>query len=587
MRSTLVIARRELVERRFTFVAAVAFAALSVVISFVPMFHAESRRDAMIILSTVFAANFAIALALILGSTIVGRELSDRRLSFYFSKPVPAASIWFGKVAAALLLVVASAAIIALPALVMGVRSIRNVWSTVDPTPMAIILALPFAMFFVAHVLGTFVRSRSVWIVLDFVAAALCGVALWFLAEKLAEGFAVGLIRTVAVAFAVFAMLSTIAAGAWQLAAGRTDRKRSHRELSRFLWIAIGCGLLVVGAWVGWVVSMTPADFSTDRFFVFPDNGSWTAITGFGKHRADYHASFLYNTDDDRFIRIDDMPPWWAGMTANDQQVAFWAVPASGFTKLRMARLDAPHPTPITTKINLRSGDFFNVSADGSRLVVISRDSILTVYDVADGRSLGSARIPVARWMGFFDAPGQVRLYAIGGEVVTAYEYDVQRKSLTETGRLPHPPYRFNRERSLTLMRGQNSIDVRDARTGAVLASMPVTSTGTRFLRDGRIAGVDPKGRLLRIWSSSETPLRNVVLPRIPDSLADAGSGRVVVTLREGGCAVVDIDRGVVTRFEPRLQPVPFANGPRLICRLGAAIVVWDPATGATRKIAG
>ena len=70
--------------------------ALALIVPFVPGVHTGERRTALAVASLIFATGFTAGLATILGSSIIGKELSDGRLSFYFSKPVSAGSIWFG-----------------------------------------------------------------------------------------------------------------------------------------------------------------------------------------------------------------------------------------------------------------------------------------------------------------------------------------------------------------------------------------------------------------------------------------------------------------------------------------------------------
>jgi len=118
MNATLTIAQRELTEKRFVFVAAGAFLALALVIPFMPGVHPSERAAAFFLASFCLASIFALGLSAILGSTIVGRELSDGRLSFYFSRPLPATSIWWGKLLASAALILGCFAIIGLPALI-------------------------------------------------------------------------------------------------------------------------------------------------------------------------------------------------------------------------------------------------------------------------------------------------------------------------------------------------------------------------------------------------------------------------------------------------------------------------------------
>lgn len=594
MRSTLVIARRELLEKRFVFAAAAAFALLSILIPLIPGVRHESREQVLVILSTIFAANFPIALALILGVSIIGRDLSERRLSFYFSKPVSPSSIWFGKVIASLVLIFVSGAIIAAPALIAGFKSIVEVWTVPaqgTPRLLTILLAFPIAAFLVAHVVSTFVRSRSAWIAFDFIAATVFSSAIWFLGKKLAEGFAIGLIQTLSTVLAVFIGVAILAAGAFQLASGRTDRVRSHRELSRSLWIMIGIGMLVLFAYVMWVVSVQPSDLRRDRFFIGANNGSWAMVGGTANHRGDYFATFLYNLDNGRAMRVPQMQPWWGLTFSADSNVAYWTLPNNGVEDIWMARLDTDDPKPIETKIALKRPSFFNFSNDGSRLVVIGRDSVLTVYDVATGSSLGSARVPGERWVGFFVRPDLVRIY--GGyfgpaAAVPIYEYDVTRKTMSITGELPARPYRFNGDRSLVLIGKSGSVEIHDASTGALRHAVPGRWTAARFLRDGRVAAIGYDRRSVGIFTAEGTLQRSVPLPGRGEYLIDGGGGLVVAAMLDGqwSSAVVDSDRGRIVRVERGMQPLAFGNaGPHLLCYTKTAVIVWNPLTGEKRDV--
>ncbi|HEY6842990.1 MAG TPA: hypothetical protein VI391_02400, partial [Thermoanaerobaculia bacterium] len=265
MNSTLAIARRELAEKRFVFITAAAFLALALVVPFMPGVHDGERAGALVVGSLILATALSVGLAAILGSSIIGRELSDGRLSFYFSKPLPATSIWWGKLIAAATLILASFLIVGFPALLAGGAAALRGWTSQGTWQIfGVILVAAAALFLLTHVIGTFVRSRSAWFLFDFVAAVLCGTALWMLARALLTGLAVQLTWKTAVAFADFAAFAVIAAGAWQLERGRTDRKRSHMELSRFLWIAIGAGVLLTAAFVMWVTSVRPGDLKID-----------------------------------------------------------------------------------------------------------------------------------------------------------------------------------------------------------------------------------------------------------------------------------------------------------------------------------
>jgi hypothetical protein len=176
VRQALVIARREVAEKRFVLLAALAFGALPFVVAAIPVARSgNGPRDVVDIVAGVLCVGFTFALALILGASVIGRDLSENRLSFYFSRPVGAASIWFGKVAGALALIAVSFAVILLPSRVAGAARWTQTWAGNADWMALAALAIAVVLFFVAHLVGTFVRSRSAWIALDFALA--CGAA--------------------------------------------------------------------------------------------------------------------------------------------------------------------------------------------------------------------------------------------------------------------------------------------------------------------------------------------------------------------------------------------------------------------------
>jgi len=606
MKSTLVIARRELTEKRFVFVSAIAFALLTLIVPFLPGVHAGERRNALVIASLGWAVIFTMGLAAILGSTIIGRELSDGRLSFYFSKPVPANSIWFGKLIAALVLLGTCFAIIALPAIVAGSEEAVRTWTNSPRDARAvvgIVLALAAAFFLLSHVIGTFVRSRSAWLVFDFIALAVCGTAVWLLARPLLLGFAIDLIRTLALILGLYTAVTIIAAGAWQVARGRTDRKRSHMELSRFLWMSLGCGLLVMAAFVAWVVSVSLTQVKPD-FVQQASNGSWAMIAGKTAHRNDYRAAFLYNVADGRSVRLSSLQPWWGTTFSADGKSAAWFVPSPGASELYVARLDVPMPTPTPTGIT-GVASFDALSDDGSRIATIERPGLLSVYDLETKTSLGSARLPDAPyWLGDFITPELVRIYGAVEKPRTAYfdifEYDVRKKTLQRTGEMPGFP-RLNHDGSLCVLYSRRpALEIRDARSGALLTSVAPQQNGqlltATFLRDGRIASVeDRKGSsLVRLLSPNGAEIRDTPLPGRASRyfITEAGSGLLAVVMREPNqagfrTAVVDVNRGVVTRIEPALRAADRTFGPWLLCFTPHGLVSWNPATGEKRLVTG
>src|SRR4030081_3129260 len=104
MKNALVIAAREFEEKRFVAYAAVATASLPFIFAAIPALNGKSPADTIAMGALVFGTTFAIAVGLIIGVSFIGRDLSDARMSFYFSRPVSGLSIWFGRLTAAILM---------------------------------------------------------------------------------------------------------------------------------------------------------------------------------------------------------------------------------------------------------------------------------------------------------------------------------------------------------------------------------------------------------------------------------------------------------------------------------------------------
>ncbi|HYS52158.1 MAG TPA: ABC transporter permease [Thermoanaerobaculia bacterium] len=589
MKNTLVIARRELTEKRFVFLTAIAFAVLAMIVPFMPGVHASERRNALAMASLIFSTGFTVGLAAILGANIIGRELSDGRLSFYFSKPVSAASIWFGKLIAATLLIAVSFAIIALPASIAGIGGVVRTWTNLGeslPT-IRIILAAALVLFLLGHVIGTFARSRSAWIVVDFVAATLCGIAIWLIMRSLLQGYAFGLTERLGRFLAIEAAIAIIAGGLWQVAKGRTDRKRSHIELSRFLWIALGSALVIIAGYAVWVESVSFADLVPESADHSP-NGSWAIIGGRGRHREDYRASFLYDLRDNRAVRIPALNPYAAIQFSADERTFSWVTrtPNAPVGEFYVAKVDSKTPHAVATRIPATGN--YALSDDGSRAAIVSSGRLVTIYDLATLSSLGSVRLAEGQYIvPLFITNDLMRIY-VHGNGTKIFEYDVVKKTLRQTGVLPDA-FRLNHDRTRAAAYWKRpAIEIYDARTGALLTKIDRRPTTVRFLDDGRIAAA--KENALEIFSPDGALLRSIDLPKEIKYLVNAGGGRVVVVMLNQGrrptSVLIDVDRGVVVRTEEGLLPEYAARGSQLLCQnIAKDLIVWDTVTGEKRVI--
>jgi ABC-type transport system involved in multi-copper enzyme maturation permease subunit len=100
MNATILIASRELRDRSRLFLIA---AVMAVVPFLVALMLRRDRQMGMAAVALFLGVAYSGGLALMLGVSTIGRELTEKRLSFLFARPVSPAAIWFGKAAAAFL----------------------------------------------------------------------------------------------------------------------------------------------------------------------------------------------------------------------------------------------------------------------------------------------------------------------------------------------------------------------------------------------------------------------------------------------------------------------------------------------------
>jgi ABC-type transport system involved in multi-copper enzyme maturation permease subunit len=601
MKNALVIAAREFEEKRFVVFAALAFAVLPFVLSVIPMINGKSPRDVIAILSLILSSGFTLGLGVILGANFIGRDLSDGRMSFYFSRPVSAASIWFGKLTAAVVLIAGCFGLIVLPALAFaGKNEWESLWTTTFNQGALFVLAVALALFLIAHVIGTFARSHSPRIAFDFAAAVGCGVAIYFLLLPLARGTAYLTMKWLAITLGVILVLTLLAGGAWQLARGRIDRRRNHAALSQFLWGSMAIALLASAAFVAWIVSVKPRDLTFEIRGERAASGPFAALSGRAKGHLDYRASFLLNTEDGKTFRLDSQPQ--IVRFSRDGSTAVWRVVEKRVASLWMYKRGAAKP--IDTGLTMTWGDFA-VSDDGNRIATYSL-GIVSIYDVPQKRTLVSAHLSGERYaQAVFVSPDLLRVYLATSTGWKIFEVDAKTRSVNQTGEAtsagqPGGLIVLNADASHMLVHGSKShlVTLNDARTGAMIA--PVGGSDVRtacFLRDGRFVYIDgPYSRhVLHVLGAGSLPQRNVILGPSQWSSIVGDDGQRLVIQNGAEVLAIDLGRGAIERREQtiRVMPSPEARTPleplREVFYLDEDkhVVAWNPANGAKRMITG
>jgi len=615
--STMVIASRELREKSRLLAVCAAAAVLPFLAALLPA--ARGQRPTVIgVVSGFLAIAFCLGTSIAQGASTIGRELSDRRLSFYFSKPVSPSAIWIGKAAASLLVSIACFAIVTVPAYLAFPSEWRTIWMMNGLLIPLVVLGSSIVLFFISHVMGTMIRSRSALVGLDFVLSAASILAVLLLARPLLLGVARNALISMAIALGIAFLAILVVAPVWQLAKGRTDVRQSHRALSTFIWTAMAAVLLIAAAYVLWIVSMSASSVSNVADFQQSPDGRWTFMTGTSSSRGDYHASFLIDNAGGRAQKVS-AAPFWGSQFSGDGKVLAWVepstfIPSSSRMEIFARRLDTPDAKTIATKVRGPFGSDFVLSDDGSRMAIYLGRTV-AVHDVATGRLLASAALDNRlRTRMFFASNDVVRIYGYqSGQTVTRLrisELDVARKSHTKTAELDIPvmgSLMVSGDGSRLILQRTNL--VLDARTGATVLTLPEPAPvfASGLLRDGRLVVVKTEGGKahVRFYGRGGEPLGDVVLPtklgRLSGELSD---GKVIVvgldqldgspTGERRTMFVVDgksIVRAVPNvkgpvpgwTFDPRLGQFD-ANGQLTAVDANGELVLWSPRTGETKK---
>lgn len=243
MTGTLAVAAREIAERKLLFLGAFAAGLLPLGFPLLPALRGNAH-DARSVAMFLLAATIAAAFPLVLGATILASDIAQKRLAFYFSRPLSAASIWAGKLLGALLISVGCATLAAVPVLLVeGKGAFSVATGGLDSRGLLVLtLAAVLLLLLLAHVVASMARLRSAWIVLDFFLAVVFAVPI---ALSLRSLFLAGFwgfheewrwpARSLWwLPVALIAILLT--ASYVQVADGRTNVQRSHGALSATLW---------------------------------------------------------------------------------------------------------------------------------------------------------------------------------------------------------------------------------------------------------------------------------------------------------------------------------------------------------------
>jgi len=632
MKGMLTVLARELTDWRLLFLVAFIAGLIPLAVPWLPspggLEPAEIRDGMALGLALVASA----VLAVVLGSSVLARDLSERRLGFYFVRPLSGAAIWAGKMLGAAILAVGSGALVLLPTWLAGghLAPMNNsgVPAAVNNLVAALQLVLGVLLLLVtAHALSVMVRSRSPWLVLDLVALAVVAAVLWSCHRLLRSEAAYGAAEMIQMAFAGAALVAAAVAGLVQVVRGRTDLRRGHRLLSLALWSSLGAAALGGAAYTHWVLGATPWDFMNFREVVPAPSGSWIAIGGRTAWRFGYEPAFLFDLASGRFLKIHgDIEAFRMRnpVFSQDGSRAVWLTWSAGEGSVLSALdLHRPGAVPVRTSVSYQERPrTFAVSPDGSRVAALWPDRV-TVDDLRTGRMLVSQALPDSLEFNDrlrFVSPGHLWIFRSaetkepGGPPIwrlTALDLEIatrritQRATIETTGR----NWGFNLSpdgaHALLYRYPVRELRLADLRTGSMrtLAASGAGPYEATFLSDGRLtlAELDKERIILRLLSPEGANQLEVSLPgsRLlvggqpsPDLLAVATTkARSFREYAAWTSWLIDLRTAQVRKIDQGLMPTilgprePGSLASRMFYRGRGDLLLFDPATGKLRTV--
>jgi hypothetical protein len=537
MKTAWTVAAREFESKKNVLWAGFAAALLAFLSPLVPGASRVDPAEVRAFVVLFLASSLAVGSAILVGSTMFGTDLAEKRASWYFSRPIPPTSLWWGKLAGGMAVVLLATTAAAVPALIGGRLRIITVVFT-QPIDAAVFLALATVLVFSLIVLGNAVsvalRSHSLWLLLDAAGLAVTGSLLWIVARLLLRAGATWAWATCGIVMAGVAIVALVLAGWRQVSAGRIDPKASHRELSTTLWAIVGASAALCAAWALWATSYSPSDI-VKPWIALPSSGRWLVAEGWVRGRGEsFPGVVLTDSGSGRFVRLS---PLYTVSLSRDGKRAAWAEPdgARHWDPATVMTLDLEDPSarPVASKIvvsNRKELLGLVLSPDGSRAALIVGDN-LAVHDVATGAILASARFPEMGAKGrnvFFESPSVLKIYSSyvsDSQSSGIWRFDVGAKRLEKTGaidcsgakatflRLSPTGDRF------LVGSGKAGFRLVDGLDGHHLTTLAPAEEGTGILRalflsDGRVAvGTNDKGlATLRFFSREGLPERAVPL---------------------------------------------------------------------------
>lgn len=342
-RAALAIARREFLDRWLLVPLGLFLGAWPIMIASTlgrknpPL--PEPEDPVAVVISAAYWTIFVLLSAVVLGFSIAGRDLGERRLGFYLARPVHWLSLGLGQALALVALVVASAVAVTLPLLahlltvdahLAGAQRFL-LRAMAEPGRFVVAVVAPsVAVVALAAMLGAWsgvsARVRSRWFVFDLVGLAALGLLVRQALTRLAEEGAYFRFTAEFVAVVAGTGALCLALGqAAQLAWGRGDPTRAHRAFVLTAW-----PLTLVSALIGTVhLERTLAGGQQEVRSASSPDGRWEWVL---RDKASWlfgRTTFLRRTDGSRVERLGSDWPAVPVFSADSRRAAWveWHLP--------------------------------------------------------------------------------------------------------------------------------------------------------------------------------------------------------------------------------------------------------------------
>jgi hypothetical protein len=649
MRTLAAVFTREIFARRLVFPVALAAGFVPLVGSLLYGWSTPDAAQGRVLVGFVAATALSAAFALLLGASMIVGETSEKRISFFFARPIPSAAIWGGKLLAAVFIALASALITFTPAWLTGPGGTRGLWGFNPGLGETLLGALALAVFLVlgSHAVVTIGRLRSPWVALDLILApALLVLAAVFLRSLVRNSWAddsdagVNPVTAALIVLAAAFFLALVGATFVQVAEGRTDARRAHGAFSVVLFGIFGTAVALVGGYAWWCAAAKATDLQGVVGGVqTAARGPWVAAGGpLGAWRGS--GTFLFDPASGRSLRVRG----YDTVFSQDGTHAVWGEPRFGFFERRDNRseifvADLVKGRSVATGLETAGWSDPTLSPDGRRLA--ARDGkTISAFDVSDPsnpRQLAVFQVESERRRYAFIDADTLRVFprTTNGQKSTGHELEVTELSLPSkkslvTGRfspeaLPYlrlsPDARFfvGTRRLTDDAYGKQVLTLHDGRTGALVATLAddLRSPQVRFLTGGRIAvaGIAGARAGLLVFEGEKAPPRALDLGSAKRVVlgGEIAPGKVAVSLlpfeenlpasaRAAKLTIVDVATGAVSPgpdglvpadrygwwFNTVLPPAE-AGSPASLLFLDAEsrLVRLDPATGAKTVLLG